>query len=290
MIKSEKVWKSEIMKRDLDEIDRKIEITRDAAAGDATQMQEKESIKGHVKPLEEFGVQKASETLARAGVFAWEREKARNLPKPLFIAPENLWGTHYGADPQELKQIITKSREEMARVLERDKGMEADEAKNIARDHIKATMDIGHANIWRKYFKGSDAEFKQWLTGQIDELTKEGIIGHVHTSDNFGFEDEHLTAGQGTAPLKELFETLDKHKFSGKIITEAGGQPEGRAWEVHPETWRMLGTPIYRIGTMQRSWGDIEGSYFGRTYAHSSVGGDYLPSKDWQAWSETPFE
>lgn len=278
------------LKEELRKIDVNVERTRQAAMAysEAAQMIKAESER--VVPLEEFGKEKAAETIARAAEFAWKREKERGLDKPLFVAPENLWGDSYGSHPAELKEIVKLSRKAMVRRLVDNEKMDAGEAQKIADDHIKATFDIGHAHVWRKYFKGTDEEYKKWLIGEVEELAKDKIIGHVHVSDNFGYEDEHLTSGMGTAPIREFIETLEKNKYPGKIVAEAGGQPEGRAWEVHPYAMKALGTQVYRIDSVQKGWSDLENSYLGRTHMPGYLVGDMLPSKDWSSWSEVPFE
>lgn len=246
-----------------------------------------------IAPIEEVGLQKSAENLARAAIFAYDREKSQNLDKPLFIAPENIFPEGgYGSHPQELKNIIIKSREAMVNQLVEDKkrGISEEEAESIAKEHIKATFDIGHANTWKKFFKGSDEEFKDWLNEQTKELAREGIIGHVHLSDNFGYYDEHVTPGEGNAPIKEFVREMQKEGYNGPMIVEAGGQPAGYEWRAITGAWRTLNSPIYRIDTTSASWTDIEGSYFGRTGAPNYVVGDYAPSKDWTLWSETQLE
>jgi len=164
------------------------------------------------------------------------------------------------------------------------------EAKEIAQDRIKMTFDIGHLNMWRKYFQGSDQEFKKWVDNQVEDLTKNKILGHVHITDNFGYHDEHLTPGEGTAPIKELLRKLEEKGYKGNIIAEPGGQPEGQLFKSLTGAWKLSNYPIYRVDSEQRSWTDIENSYFGRTGSPSFVVGDYAPSKDWTLWSETPLE
>lgn len=244
-----------------------------------------------IAPIEEVGLQKSAENLARAAIFAYDREKSQNLDKPLFIAPENIFPEGgYGSHPQELKNIIIKSREAMVDKLVKERHMGEEEAESIAKEHIKATFDIGHANTWKKFFKGSDEEFKDWLNDQTKELARDGIIGHVHLSDNFGYYDEHVTPGEGNAPIKEFVREMQSEGYKGPMIVEAGGQPAGYEWRAITGAWRALNSPIYRIDTTSMSWTDIEGSYFGRTGGPNYVVGDYAPSKDWTLWSETQLE
>jgi hypothetical protein len=79
--------------------------------------------------------------------------------------------------------------------------------------------------------------------------------------------------------------------FDGPIISEGheedtAGFGSGR---ILTETWRAFGSPIgnYSRG---RAWGGIQHSYFGHTSPTTYIVGAYVPSNDWQLWSETPFE
>jgi len=240
-------------------------------------------------PVREYALKQTADTIARAAVKAYETEVQKGLKRPLFIAAENIFPEQYGAHPQELKNIVIKSREQMVERL-KAKNVSEDEAKKIAETHIKATIDIGHANMLRKYFSGDEKDFNKWVINEIDKLAKEGYIGHIHLSDNFGYEDEHITPGQGTAPIQEFVETLKKHGFKGRMIIEPGGQPEGMAHTAVTGTWRLLHSPVYRLDGQHWTWTDIDQSYFGKTGSPSYLVGDIVPSKDWTLWSGTQLE
>lgn len=245
----------------------------------------------HMKPITEYGVQQSARVIADAALHALEVERAKKLKNPLYIAPENWTPELYGSHPDEYRNIIVQSRKAMEEKLVRQEGMARDEANKIAKEHIKGTFDIAHANFWKKYFKGDKKEFDAWLTKETDKLTKEGLIGHVHLSDNFGYFDEHLSPGEGNAPIQRFVEGLKKHGYLGTMIAEPGGQREGRYHQALTEGWKMLGSPIYRIDTTSQAWTDIESSYFGRApQPPNFIVGDYAPSKDWTLWSEVPLE
>jgi len=169
------------------------------------------------------------------------------------------------------------------------------DAANIAKKHIKATFDIGHANTWKKFFKANpgenpdqvDKRFNKWLVGEVTKLTKDGIIGHVHITDNFGYYDEHVTPGEGSAPIKEFVKELKKSGYKGKMIIE----PAHQDYQAMTGAWRTLNSPIYRIDGSTQSWTDISGSYFGRTSSPGYLVGEYAPDpKEWTFWSETKLE
>ena len=170
--------------------------------------------------------------------------------------------------------------------------MNEKDAKKYAKDHIKATFDIGHANIWRKYFGGSENEFKQWLGKEVKELTDEGIIGHVHVSDNFGYNDEHLPPGAGNAPIKEFMTHLEKSDYKGAVIIEPGSTDQ--KFPNFLNAMYDLETPVYRLhGDKTTAWTDVQGGYFGNSYIPSFVTPGYLSSVEKNApftWSSLPLE
>ncbi|MBI2499147.1 hypothetical protein HYV88_02800 [Candidatus Woesearchaeota archaeon] len=258
-----------------------------SARRQAVQTQEESK---RIKPIEEVGVKRSAEAMARAALFGYNIEKSRKLERPVMISVENYEPEIYGGHPQEMKKLIQEARKQMSNKLVEEQQLSEKEAKEAAQDRIKMTFDVGHLNMWRKFFQGTDEEFKKWVNEQVDDLTKSKILGHVHITDNFGYHDEHLTPGEGTAPIKELLRKLEAKGYKGNIIAEPGGQPEGQLFKSLTGAWKLSNYPIYRVDSEQRSWTDIENSYFGRTGSPTFVVGDYAPSKDWTLWSETPLE
>ncbi len=262
--------------------------------GYSKQIQQIESLKEKLVDMEEEGLRRSAKNIAHLGMHAFELQKKRNLKNDLFIAPENLFPeTGYGAHPQELKKLIIESRKNMVDMLVKRKGFNKNKAEQIASRHIKATFDVAHANLWRKYFKGSDKEFNKWMNKQIDDLNKHDIIGHAHISDNFGYSDEHLTAGEGNAPIEDFVKKLKDKGFKGSMIAEPGAQGENEG--IHSAmtgAWaRIASSPMYRVDTRQRNWTDIDQGYFGRTGGTNQIVGSYVPTKEWQGWwSEAPIE
>jgi hypothetical protein len=57
-------------------------------------------------------------------------------------------------------------------------GVSAEEAKKLAEKHLKATIDTGHINMWRKYWQPdpnktpeeNDRMFKDWVVKAIETL------------------------------------------------------------------------------------------------------------------------
>lgn len=237
-------------------------------------------------PISDIGRERTAETLAKAAVYAWDKEKAQDLERPLFISPENIFPeTGYGSHPEELKEMIINGRKKMAEILEQ-RGMSRGEAEDVAKEHIKATFDVGHAYTWKKFFKKEPGEsfeeaekrFNKWMLEEVDKLNKEGIIGHVHLSDNFGYYDEHLTPGTGSAPLKEFVEKMRKAGHMEPMIAEGGAQSKEEYYQAMTGGWRALSSsPIYRTSR----WTDIEDSYFGRVGSPTYIVGKYAPSQEY---------
>ncbi|MBI4155511.1 hypothetical protein HY498_05510 [Candidatus Woesearchaeota archaeon] len=239
---------------------------------------------GSSKPIEEVGLKRTAQSVSTAAMYAYDKEKKAGLKEPIFIAPENVFAETYGGRPDELRKIIQESRKEMTRKLVEQKKMSEEEAKNVAKEHIKATIDIGHAYTWRKYFSGSDEDFKKWLLKEMKDLAKDGIIGHVHLTDNFGYDDEHLTIGEGKVPVREFIDEIKKEGYKGIMIAEVGGQPEGKLHEALLGSWRSLNSPIYRIdpGGTGMGWGEFANYSFGMTPKPLSILGEYAPSEEFR--------
>ncbi len=283
---------SEAFKKIMDEIKLGLQHEKEGAIGYYKEIEKIKKLQETVVPVEELGIKRSAESLAGAAMYAYDKERAMKLKKPLFIAPENLFPeTGYGSHPGELKTLILEARREMVNELKR-RNITGMEAQRIANEHIKATFDIGHAYTWKKFFKSRPGEsyeetekrFKKWLLNEVDRLNKEGIIGHVHLADNLGYFDEHLTPGMGSAPLKEFVKKLKESGFKGKIIAEPGAQAQGELYDAMTGGWKEVVTsPMYRIGRRRElGWTEIENSYFGRTRTTSYMAGKYVPSEEYR--------
>ena len=265
--------------------------------GFTRQLEKEEEDIAAFQEVSEYGVDKEADTIAQAAMNALEIEKKKKLKKPLYVAPENWAVEMYGSHPKEYREIISKSRDKMTEYLQRQNAsMSNHQAEKIAEEHIKGTFDIGHLNMWKKYYKAKPGEdkdkgFAKWMDQNVRGLVRDKIIGHVHLSDNFGYHDEHIEIGEGNTPIQEFFKILKEEDYKGKMIAEPGGQREKqlhRAWSSALMAGR---SPIYRVDGTSKNWTDVSGSYFGRTQSPSFIVGSYAPSKDdWTLWSEVPLE
>jgi hypothetical protein len=268
-------------------------IHESSAAADARAKEQKDLLE-NMKPVEEFGITKTMDTLAKAAMTAMKyTEKNKDkLAEPIFIAPENFMPQLYGSHPDEIRTIIVKSREEMAKRLVKE-GYSSAEAKEKAKTHIKATVDIGHLNLWRQHFERKEGEsmeekekrFEKWILDKTQKLAEDGIIGHIHLTDNFGYDDEHITPGQGNVPMKEFIKRMEEAGVND-FIAEAGSF---NGETVMHDTWALMNGPVYGTGRGP-GFSSFREGHLGYTAPPNYIVGAYSPSNEWKLWSEVPLE
>jgi hypothetical protein len=272
-----------------------------SAVSQEKQAWESRETQNNVISARKYALQEAKGAYADAAMHAFEVTQQKHLDKPVFITMENIFPERYGAHPEELKHLVQDAREEMSKRLQQKKGLDEGEARRIAETHIKATIDTGHFNMWRKYFQGSDQQFNDWLLKEVSGLAKAGVVGNVHLTDNFGYQDDHLAPGQGNTPVKEIVRILKKEGYKGALTVEPGADASTDLSDFHGlmKTWREFGSNVYGAGyggalgpaTHGGSrWGDIHYSYFGHNQPPYFVFGSYSPSNDWTLWSQSPME
>ncbi|MBT7403034.1 hypothetical protein HN777_04570 [Candidatus Woesearchaeota archaeon] len=293
----------EHLKRMLEDTEKQMSYGKEVAASSRANEQEIKDQQKRVTSIPDYGLKKTADSIATMAIYAAEEQQKKNLKRDMFIAPENIFPEMgYGSHPDELKKIVQDSRKEMVKKLtdpfiERNgekiknpdfhANLSESKAKEMAARHIKATFDIGHANTWQKYFKGKPKEFKKWLIDQVSELNKEGVLGHVHVTDNFGYYDEHLSPGQGNVPVEEFVKQLKKSGYKGQITVETAEQD----YKAMTEMWRTVNSPVYKIGGGWQDWAGIEQGYFGKTRSPNFLFGPIAPDpKTWTLWSEVPME
>jgi hypothetical protein len=298
---------SEILKDKIRETERGIEQAREASASQEAQAREAMNTITHVKSAEKYALEKSYDSYAEAGIYAWKISESKGLKdNPLIITMENIYPESYGGHPDELMQLISESRKKMAERLHEERKMSMDEAKKLAETHIKATLDTGHLNTWRKNWqdnpdksiKENDDNFKKWMLEKVEEMAKKNMVGNVHLTDNDGYHDEHLAPGQGTTPVKEMVYILKKHGYKGALTVEPGADATTDLSDFHGlmKTWQLFGSPVYgahgpvRVNVPKASWTDVQYSYFGQGHTPYYIFGPYAPSQDWTLWSQAPLE
>jgi sugar phosphate isomerase/epimerase len=282
----EYIPKKDILARSERELRQKIEGYQSSSVSAQEQYAKIQHEMDRFKPIEEVGIKRTADTLAKAGIKAMEesQKNKRDLKESIYIAPENLFPDFYGSHADEMIKIVEESRKKMAERL-KARGISDDEAKKKAQEHIKATLDTGHLNQWRQHFKGDQKEFNKWYLDQVQKMVDKKILGHIHLTDNWGYDDEHLTPGQGNTPIKDTVRMLEKAGFKD-FITEVGSF---NANTILPDTLAELGSPIYSMGR-GISMGRMRHGHFGMTAPGNYIVGGYAPSNDFKLWSEVPLE
>jgi len=247
-----------------------------------------------VETVDQYGIKKTADTIATLGMKAFKFSEAhqKELNEPIYVAPENWSPEQYGSHPDELRNIVEESRKKMRQQLIKE-GYSEEVAKEKAKEHIKATLDVGHFNLWRQHFnkekdetpEDRDKRFNKWLLDETKKLAKDGILGHIHLTDNFGYDDEHLTPGEGNVPMKDFIKNMEAAGLKD-FIAEAGSF---NANTVMTDAWAFMGSPIYSTGRMP-SFRSVHEQHFGYHNPSNYIVGAYAPSNEWRLWSEVPME
>jgi hypothetical protein len=280
-----------------------------------------------LEDVKSYALKKTQESIAELGIHAIERTEwmKKNRPndavKPITITLENIFPDGgYGSHPEELRNIVKIGREALKEELIKKQNRSESEAKKLAEQTVKITLDTGHLNIWRKYFKPKDGEtkeqtderFKEWYTQEVEKLAKDGYIGNVHIADNLGWDDAHLAAGQGNAPVRRVMEILEKYGYKD-VLTSEGGFGRGPSGEFGlQQTWKMAGATMFnsyggramgdeawlspgsgRMYSVMEGYGGSSpgGGYFKDITKPQFIFKGYAPdSEDWRPWSGTGME
>ncbi len=309
LIPPDSKYPSEIIKKALMEARSSLRQAQESSASQFAQAQEAVEQIRHIETAETYASKEAYDAYAQAAISAMMHSnklmEEGKLKKPLTIAMENLFPESYGAHPDELIRLVHGSRERMIDIL-KQKGVAEEEAQKRAMDHITATFDTGHLNMWRKYWKGdekktmaqNDQEYNQWMLEKLGKMIDAKILGHVHIDDNYGYHDDHLAPGEGNAPIREMIKLLKEKGYKGELIVEPGADYTTDVSGFHSvmKTWRLFGSPVYGAaggvtgGGKRRSWEQVGYGFFGQNQPPYFVFGAYSPSEDWTLWSGVPLE
>ncbi|MDO8480817.1 MAG: TIM barrel protein, partial [Nanoarchaeota archaeon] len=319
-----------------------LDFGRDASVSQLTQANEINQNKRHLVDPVKYVDRFTTRGYAEAAIHALDR--SHDPSNPVVLTLEHIFPERFGGHPEEHMWIVKRAREQMVNLLtERETelgasftnkpsykanpktgemeilkqpnpffrpGLNRDEARRLAEQHIKITIDTGHLNLWRKYFQPkpgatpeqNESEFRGWYLGEIEKMAREKMIGNVHLVDNYGYQDEHLAPGQGNAPVTEVMQILKKYGYDKAFTVEPGADASTDLSDFHGlmKAWRHFGSPIYGMGGgggapmssggRGQSWGEVQYSYFGQNQPPYFVFGAYAPSNDWTLWSQTPME
>ncbi|MBI2668416.1 sugar phosphate isomerase/epimerase [Candidatus Woesearchaeota archaeon] len=307
LVPEDEKYPHELIERSIAEVRRHIKQAQEASSSQWSQASEAMETIRNVESAETYAFKEACEAYAQSAIKAMmesdKLEKEKKLSKPLTIAMENLFPETYGAHPDELIKLVKGSQDTMIAMLKK-RGMDEEQARKEAGEHITATFDTGHFNMWRKYWKGdpgksmaqNDEEFNRWMLTKLGEMVDKGIIGHVHIDDNYGYHDDHLAPGEGNTPIREMVKLLKEKKYKGELIVEPGADytTDVSGFSSVMKTWRLFGSPVYGTGSAgtpaHRSWGQVQYGFFGQNQPPYFVFAPYTPSEDWTLWSGVPLE
>lgn len=320
---------SQVIEKDLDYIDKELRYIREASASSDARADEIIETMDHVVPIEAYAKEQTSKSYAEAGIHAMKVSREnKQVKSPIYVAPENLFPEMgYGTHPEELIMLVTDARKEMVDYLTKqympdprgrwdkdnpaekkivkneffDPSISKEQAINLAKDHIKATLDTQHLGMWWKHFQPLPGEnetnrrdrFNRWYMDEIKKLDEKGIIGNIHIVDAMGGGHQHLPAGQGNLPVVDAVKYLVKKGYKGPMSSEAYGEDQMGADRILTQTWRAFGAPIYRSGFAIGAPGkfsEVHHSYFGEGQPPYFIYGAYSPSNDWTMWTQTPME
>jgi len=272
--------------------DDQMRYIHEASASADAQAKESEKALQRMESVESYGLEKTASSIARLARKVYEKNQHKKDPtqKDLFLAPENWQTNMFGGHPEEMIKIVEASRDKF--IDENKDLMGEDKAKEAAKNVIKSTIDVGHLNIWRRHFKRDKGEsdkdfnnrFNDWMLKEVDKMHKKGILGHFHLADNMGYDDEHLTPGQGNAPIKDFVKKLKEKGYNDFIIEAGSFNP---TTTLH-DTWSYFGTPIsssYSIGNFR----SMRHAHFPYKSTPLYIAGAYAPSNEFKVWSEVPL-
>ena len=302
---------TELINEQIRAIDRQIKYAKESSLSQEQQSADAYETMRHIQSQKRYALTEAYDSYAQAGMYAMlhtnKLEKEGKLKEPIFVAMEHIFPEQYGGHPEELIDLVEGGRKSMTEKLVKSGEYSEEEAKRLAETHIKGHLDTGHINMWRKYWiwddktvpEENERRFNKWVLDHVEEMAKRNMIGSVHLTDNDGYQDEHLSPGQGNAPVADMIRILKKHGFNGALVVEPGADATTDLSDFHGlmKTWRLFGSSIYGAGTggergpgKQRAWGEVQYSYFGQMEPPYFTFGRYSPSEDWTLWSGVPME
>jgi len=267
-------------------------IHESSAAADAQARQAEESI-SQIQTIHDYGIERTSDSIARLALKVWEKNKNKESGmEDLYLAPENWMTQEFGSHPQEMTEIVEAARKKFVKTYGGNIIGDKEKAKEIAKQTIKTTIDIGHLNQWKRHFerkgKENDEEFNKrfskWAMKEIEQMHKKGVLGHFHISDNFGYDDAHLTAGEGNAPIVEFVKMLKEKGYKDFIIETGSFNP---VTAIH-DTWSYFGAHT-SSGYQRRSFSDVHEGHFQYNSTPLYIAGAYAPSNQFKMFSEVPL-
>ena len=226
-----------------------------------------------VRLVEEFGQEKAAETIANLAKYSYEKY-GENGPQ---MAIENWDPWHVMGRGEDLKKGLNLARTKFVEKIIAEQKIPRKKAEEVANKLIGATWDIAHINLTRGFGFPDMPKDKKWETYIKKEVEAiKDDIRHIHISDNFGYGDAHLAPGMGNVPIEEFLEYMKKHgklKNVTSVLESAGTAIHLGIPPVHTEALQTLGvgSPAWSISP---NWYESSQNYFfgGSNYASAGFG------------------
>lgn len=235
-------------------------------------------------PLEQFAVEKTSQTFGNAAFETYKKFKNKGEPSPI-LNIENPPAGFALSTGEDIKNLVEASRKKFVERAVKE-GIDEGKAKKEAEKLIGATLDLGHMNMLRKYGYSEKEIIKE--AEKVAPLLK-----HIHLCDNFGFEHTELPIGMGNVPTKEIMQKIEA-KLGKKKTDELRKIMEAAAWWQHFKTSPFhptlegIGSSVYRTGGPY--WNQAPGFY----QDYFSGFGQMLPSINYETFgagfSQLPAE
>ena len=243
---------------DPQEVAKLVSLTRskllDKSIGELVELSEGQNRKkfeapAFYKKVEDFAIDKASETFSGAALHAYKKF-GENTP---IISVENPpYGTAVSTG-QDLANLVKASRTKFAEKLVNSEGLSESEANKVAKKLIGATWDTSHISMIRKQGFG-----KEQLIEEAEKIAP--YVKHIHLNDNFGHTHTDLPPGMGDVPFKEIMAKINKENPDAKKIFEGGNFFQHFKSSPHPLVLQGMGSPLYSMAP-QPSWHNIYGTF-----------------------------
>ncbi len=308
---SKYVRKSEIVQDSINELKQRMLHTHEASGMADAQAEAVWGNIQHIKTVEEYALDKTTDSFANAAVFAMEQTNKHDVARPIYVGPELGWPQGYGGHTDEFIAIISQSREKMVQKLKDDSRFQKNseqQLKDMAKKHIAGVLDTSHLSMWYNHFpKNTPTEsedhrlkrFNGWYLEQMDKLAETEVVGSVQIVDSQTGDHRHLAVGQGIFPTVDAVKRLQKGGFKGSVVSEGHEDEQTEPGSTQYSLWSSFGASIgtgYHFGIQSGG-----GNSFGNVYSGLGGGagyrappnyifGAYAPSNEWKVWSEVPLE
>lgn len=235
---------SQILEKGLEDLNASLQFIHEASASADAQADTLKDTLEHVAPISEYAENQSFNSLAEAGIHAMHKTKEKNLKKDIYLSPENIFPEMgYGSHPDEIIDLVYKSRDRMVDFLTKKKIMDPhnrlhlvyyDNGREVSEDEAKKLEAEGRRIEAKEkimmvenpfYRKGmSEAEAKKYAERHIKANLDTQHLGmwakHFqprYLQDKGRIETPEETNKRFDAWYKEQVEKLSKSGVLGEI-------------------------------------------------------------------------